>query len=89
MFQLLGKSQNADVIASARAALKRIAAPTAYPCAEVDRIEKLVECLPTALTVHPVDDEGRLTLKARVAGNGLNILVIENVAKPRAGGPSG
>jgi hypothetical protein len=88
VFQLLGKSQNADVLASARATLKRIAAPTAYPRAEVDRIEKLAECRPTALTVHPVDDEGRVTLKARVAGNGLNILVIENDANPRAGGPS-
>jgi hypothetical protein len=88
VFQLLGKAHDADVLTSARATLKRISAPTAYPRAEVDRIEKLAECRPTALTVHPVDNEGRLTLKARVAGNGLNILVIENDAKPRAEGPS-
>ncbi|MEO6809865.1 MAG: hypothetical protein ABI353_12195 [Isosphaeraceae bacterium] len=85
IFQLLGKSRDVDVLASARATIKRIIAPSAYPRAEVERIEKLAECRPTASTVHSLNADGRLTLKARVAGNGLNILILEEDAKAKAG----
>jgi hypothetical protein len=47
--------------------------------AEAEEIRKLAECHPTASAWHALSSEGRLKLTARVAGNGLNFLVINPV----------
>ena len=51
--------------------------PRAYSRAEVEQIQALAECRATASASHPRAPDGRLRLTARVAGNGLNFLVIE------------
>ena len=51
--------------------------PHAYSRAEVEQIQALAECRATASASHPRAPDGRLRLTARVAGNGLNFLVIE------------
>jgi hypothetical protein len=48
----------------------------AYGRQEVEQIRKLAECRPTASAVVARQADGRLHFTARVAGNGLNILVI-------------
>jgi hypothetical protein len=77
---LLGKTRDEGVRAAAQAALGRITAAPAYPRDEVERIRALAELRPTASATHPVGADGRLRLSARVAGNGLNILVLEDEA---------
>ena len=51
--------------------------PRAYTRAEVEQIQALAECRATASASLPRAPGGRLRLTARVAGNGLNFLVIE------------
>jgi hypothetical protein len=80
---LLSKTRDEGVRAAAQAALGRITAAPAYPRAEVERVRALAELRPTASTTHPVGADGRLRLTARVAGNGLNVLVLEEEAPPR------
>jgi hypothetical protein len=53
------------------------APPRAYPRAEVEKIQALAECHPTASASHPTAADGHLRLTVEVAGNGLNFVVIE------------
>lgn len=48
-----------------------------YPRARVEKIQKLAELRPTALTTLPRGPEGRLHLTIPVSGNGANLFVIE------------
>jgi len=79
---LLGRTKDESVRAAAQAATGRIFAVPAYSRADVERIRELAECRPTGSAAHPVEAEGRLRLTARVAGNGLNFLVIEDREEP-------
>lgn len=91
ILKLLGQTQDEAVRTAAQAALQRIGARPSYPRAEVERVQELAECRPTRSASHPVDPAGRLRLTARVAGNGLNFLVIEpaglDTAPEAAGDP--
>jgi hypothetical protein len=51
--------------------------PRAYSRAEVEQIQASAECRASASASHPRAPDGRLQLTARVAGNGVNFLVIE------------
>ena len=44
---------------------------------EVEQVSKLSECHPTNLATCSPDGDGRLRMKAAVATNGLNFLIIE------------
>jgi hypothetical protein len=57
------------------------APPRAFPRADVDRVQGLAECHTTADATHRPGPDGHLRLTARVAGNGLNFLVIEPDAR--------
>jgi hypothetical protein len=75
---LLDKTRDESVRAAARSAVGQLSAAPAYPTAEVERVRELAECRPTAPALHsPATAAGNLRLTARVAGNGLNILVVE------------
>ena len=74
---LAEKTKDDRVRTAAQAALVSIFAAPAYSRAEVEEIRKRAECHPTGSGSRPREADGRLRLTARVAGNGLNILVIE------------
>ena len=62
---------------AARAAMTAIFTVPAFTRAEAEEIRKLAECHPTGTASVQSGPDGRLRIKARVAGNGLNILVLE------------
>jgi hypothetical protein len=51
-------------------------APQAYPRAEVEEIQQLTRCRPTATSTRCREADGRLRLTARVAAGGCNFLII-------------
>ena len=85
VYELAEKAKDESVREAARSLLKRAFEAAhvgeAYSRADVDEIRKLAECRPTTSATHPRQPDGRLRLTARVAGNGLNILVIEPAAR--------
>lgn len=50
---------------------------TVYGRDQVERLRQLAQCRPTASAIQTRQPDGRLRVTARVAGNGMNILVIE------------
>jgi hypothetical protein len=79
--KLLGSTQDSATKEAAQAAVKRIFAPPAYTRVEIEPIQKASECVPTADMERSPDSDGRLRLNVRIAGNGLNMLVIEPAAR--------
>jgi hypothetical protein len=75
--KLAEQTKDEGVREAAQAALLSLFAVPAYSRAEVEDIRKRAECHPTGSASRPRQADGRLLLTARVAGNGLNILVIE------------
>ena len=59
------------------ARLKRINAPKGYPAAVVKQVEELSQLHRTGTATYDVAADGGVTIKATVAGNGANVLVIE------------
>jgi hypothetical protein len=59
------------------ASLMDALAPRAYSRAQVEELSALAECHPTALATRPLSTDGHLRLTVRIAGNGVNFLVIE------------
>jgi hypothetical protein len=52
------------------------APPRAYPRSEVEKTQALAECHVTATSSQPSTPDGRLRLTVRVAGNGLNFVLV-------------
>jgi hypothetical protein len=71
-----------SVRAEARTVFKGITAGLADSKAEVEQVRALAECRPTGEQSLPVPADGRLGLTARVAGNGLNVVIIGPVKTP-------
>ncbi len=65
-------------------ALRDHTMPPRYSGAEVEQVQRLAACHPTRTAAAEVDSNGRLGWTLRLAGNGLNFVVIEPVAS-RAG----
>jgi hypothetical protein len=73
---LAGRTKDPEVREAATTLIRSAFGPAAYPGAEVDQIQKLSECRPTATEDRSRDADGRLRIKAHVAGNGCNFVVI-------------
>lgn len=76
LFRLAGEATDAGVRQAAAGAAFVVAAPPAYSREEVDEIRRLAEDRPTASARVQSAPEGRLEVKARVASNGLNVLIL-------------
>jgi hypothetical protein len=74
---LMGQAREKTVREAAESALKCVMAAPAFSRADVERIQKLSECHPTSSREQTPEAGGRLRLTVRVAGNGLNFVVIE------------
>jgi hypothetical protein len=77
VYELHERSEDAGVKAKATAVLKRINAPKGYPAAVVKQVEELSQLHRTGTATYDVAADGGVTIKAVVAGNGANVLVIE------------
>src|SRR5262249_29684086 len=76
--KLSGRAPNGDIGSAANQAVGRIIFPvTVYPRAEIEPIEEQAKLRSTATARHDVEAGGLLPLTLRVAGNGLNFVVIE------------
>jgi hypothetical protein len=84
VLELAQKAKDESVREAALALIKRAFEASlggqAYARATVDEISKLAEFRPTSAATHPRQPDGGLRLTARVAGNGVNILVIRPAA---------
>jgi hypothetical protein len=80
--ELIGQSRHDAVKAEASAVFKRIIAASGYSRADVERVRALAECRPTGTQSLSIDADGRTRLTVRVAGNGLNVLILEGASTP-------
>jgi hypothetical protein len=84
--KLAANTRDESVRTAAQAILFDLLADgTAYSRDEVEQIRRLSECHPTATATHQPQPDGRLHLTARLAGNGLNVVVITQEKKPPGG----
>lgn len=85
IMKLAEEAKDKDVRRAARKLVSRsflgTGAPQAYTPDQVAQFKKLSECRPTGSATYPRQADGHLHVTARVAGNGLNILLIEPAAK--------
>jgi hypothetical protein len=75
--KLAEASRDAATREAARAAATAIFTVPAFTRAEAEEIRKQAECHPTGSASVQSGADGRLRMRVRVAGNGLNFLVIE------------
>jgi hypothetical protein len=83
ILKLAGQEQDPGIRELANDALKSLFAPTAYSRSEVEQIQKLCECHPTASSERGLEaglrssGDGRQRLKTRMSGNGCVFLKVE------------
>ena len=77
LFVLIQNTQDEELRAGATDAALRINAREAYGPDVLRQVEELSRLRSTATSTHAVDAEGQLQLKLAVAGNGANVVVIE------------
>jgi hypothetical protein len=76
VMRLAERTRDDAIRTAAQAAIQSIFAVPPYSRAEVEDVRNRAECRPTTSATRPREPGGRLRLTARVAANGLNILVI-------------
>jgi hypothetical protein len=76
IMKLAGQTQNDAIRQAAQAAIARIAAVRAYSREELKEIRKQSELRPTGSAARRRDPDGRVRLRSRVQGNGVNFVVI-------------
>ena len=77
LFRLAGLTKDPAIRDAAMAVIRESLGPVAYAPSEIEQIQKLTECHPTATTTTPRPPDGRLRLTVQVAANGCNFVVIE------------
>jgi hypothetical protein len=82
VFRLAGQAKDRDVRTEAQSVLRRAFGPTAFPPADVEAIRHLTEYRATVTTSINRDAGGRLRLTSRLAANGCNFLIVDEVKKP-------
>lgn len=77
--ELLQNTSDAAVRSAATAAVMRISAPAVYSARDVQEVRAAAEMHSTRSATYSVDRQGDFSITARVAGNGVNFLVVEPV----------
>jgi hypothetical protein len=77
LIPLISEAKDGTLKALAQSVVRRAMSPPAIPRADVDAVTELSALRVSSTTTRSIEAGGRLRVPAPVAGNGLNILVIE------------